>query len=444
MIGELRNIVGSDFVLDINIEGYLRDESAKGIATEPCRDVIVVKPASTEEVSGIMKVAYANRTPVYPRGGGTGLVGGAVPTKKGIVLSFERMKNIEVDEENLMCTAEAGVTLGELLTESERHDLFFPPHPGDEGAQVGGLVACNAGGSRAVKYGVMRNYVKGLEVVLADGSVLKLGGKLLKDNTGYDLMDLFIGSEGTLGLITKATLKLYPKPGSSVTLIAPFDSEDEAIGTVSRILRGGIIPLALEYVENDWIQASAEHLGLRWPCNGKAQLMMIIAESSEEATYAECERVSGLLEGKDVIMAERRQEQDDLLKVRSNIYEALKEHALDTLDVSVPPSSIGKLIEFVHSIEKEYGTRIPVYGHAADGNLHLHVMDDASEGFMDIKHRIYERALELGGAITAEHGIGKARTGDMKRFLDPGEIELMQEIKRVFDPYNIINPGTMV
>lgn len=444
MIGELRKIVGSDFVLDSNIDGYLQDESAKGVATEPCRDVIVVKPASTEEVSGIMKLAHANRTPVYPRGGGTGLVGGAVPTKKGIVLSFERMNSIEVDEENLMCTAEAGATLGELLAGSEKHNLFFPPHPGDEGAQIGGLVACNAGGSRAVKYGVMKNYVKGLEVVLADGSVLKLGGKLLKDNTGYDLMDLFIGSEGTLGMITKATLKLYPRPGSSVTLIAPFDSEEEAIGTVSRILHRGVIPLALEYVENDWIRASAEHLGLGWPCDGKAQLMMIIAENSEEATYAECEKVSGLLEGKDVIMAERRQEQEDLLKVRSNIYTALKERILDTLDVSVPPNSIGKLIEFVHSLEEEYGTSIPVYGHAADGNLHLHVMDDALERFADIKRRVYEKAVDLGGTITAEHGIGKARTGDMKKFLDKSALELMKEVKRVFDPYNIINPGTML
>ena len=444
MIGELERIVGRDFVLENNFDRYLKDESAKGVVTEPCTDIIVVKPANTIEISEIIRLAHESRIPVYPRGGGTGLVGGAVPTRKGIVLSLERMKGMDVDEKNMMCTAEAGVTLGELLSEAAKHDLFFPPHPGDEGAQVGGLVACNAGGSRAVKYGVMRNYVKGLEIVLADGSVLSLGGKLLKNNTGYDLMDLFIGSEGTLGVITKAVLKLYPRPGSSATLIIPFESEREAIEAVSVILHKDIAPLALEYVENAWVCASADHLSLKWPCEeGKAQLMLIISENSEENVYAECERINELFSGRAIYMAERREEQENILKIRSNIYTALKEHILDTLDISVPPAEIGRMIASVHSIEKEYDTVMPVYGHAADGNLHIHIMDDAEERFHELKERMYRMAHELEGVITAEHGIGKARVRDMKKFMDKKELELMKSIKRVLDPENIMNPEAL-
>jgi glycolate oxidase len=290
----------------------------------------------------------------------------------------------------------------------------------------------------------MRNYVKGLEIVLADGSVLSLGGKLLKNNTGYDLMDLFIGSEGTLGVITKAVLKLYPRPGSSATLIIPFESEREAIEAVSVILHKDIAPLALEYVENAWVCASADHLSLKWPCEeGKAQLMLIISENSEENVYAECERINELFSGRAIYMAERREEQENILKIRSNIYTALKEHILDTLDISVPPAEIGRMIASVHSIEKEYDTVMPVYGHAADGNLHIHIMDDAEERFHELKERMYRMAHELEGVITAEHGIGKARVRDMKKFMDKKELELMKSIKRMLDPENIMNPEAL-
>jgi len=258
-------------------------------------------------------------------------------------------------------------------------------------------------------------------------------------------MDLFIGSEGTLGVITKAVLKLYPKPGSSATLIIPFESAEEAIDAVSKIGKSGIIPLALEYIEYEWICASAQHLSLKWPCeNGKAQLMLIISENSEETVYAECERVDELFAGKEIYMAERREEQEDVLKIRSNIYTALKEHILDTLDLSVPPAEIGRMIELVHTIEKEYDTVMPVYGHAADGNLHIHIMDDAEERFHEIKERMYAIAHELGGVMTAEHGIGKARVRDMKKFMDKKELELMKSIKRTLDPENIMNPETLI
>jgi len=449
MLEAFEKVVGRDFVLQRSVEGYLKDESAKGAVTEPCRNIVVVKPANTKEISAIMKIAHANKVPVYPRGGGTGLVGGAVPTKEGIVLSLERMKGIEIDEDNLMCTVEPGITLGELEECVDKHSLYFPPHPGDEGAQIGGLVACNAGGSRAVKYGVMRNYVKGLEVVLADGTVLSLGGKLLKNNTGYDLMDLFIGSEGTLGIITKAVLKLYPEPGSSVTLIIPFEDRHTALSTVPKMLQGGITPLAVEYVERDLVELSAEHLGLRWPCDkGKAQLMLIVAEDKEETTYELCENIADIAQQNsslEPLIADRKQEQDEILKIRSSIYTALKEHTLDILDWAVPPSKIGNLMDCVDTIASEYGTRIPLYGHAADGNLHGHIMDDVElSKLKDIEKKIYEKAIELGGTITAEHGIGKVRRGLLTMAMDEKCMELSKAIKNALDPENILNPDCKI
>jgi glycolate oxidase len=446
MIEELRSILGEEWVVTEKekIEGYMHDECARGVIP-PASEAVVVKPASAKEIAGIMRIASANKVPVYPRGGGTGLVGGAVPTRKGIVLSLERMKGIDVDERNMMCTAEAGVTLAQLEEEVDRHDLFFPPHPGDEGAQVGGLVACNAGGSRAVKYGVMRNYVKGLEIVLADGSVLSLGGKLLKNNTGYDLMDLFIGSEGTLGVITKAVLKLYPKPGHSVTMIVPFTDRHSALAIVPEMLQRGITPLALEYVEKDTINLSAQHLSLKWPCeNGNAQLMIIAAEDSEDVVYAQCEEIAEIAQEQgalEPVIADRRHEQEEILKIRSSIYTSLQSRTLDILDISVPPSEIGTLMDDLDAIAEEYRTKIPLYGHAADGNLHAHIMDDIDASKLKVmKEEVYRKAITLGGTITAEHGIGKVRRDLLSLCLSSEEIALMNEVKRIFDPNGVLNP----
>ncbi|HID11999.1 MAG TPA: FAD-binding oxidoreductase, partial [Candidatus Latescibacteria bacterium] len=256
IVESLKKIVGDDWVITRRglMEGYLRDETAGPSCPSPVTDAILVKPASTEEVSGILKLANEKGIPVFPRGGGTGLCGGAIPTKPGIVLSMERMSRIEeIDRRNLMAIVEAGVTLGDFIEAVEKAGLFFPLHPGDEGAQLGGLIATNAGGSRAVKHGVMRNYVRGIEVVLPTGEVLSLGGKLLKNNTGYSLMDLVIGSEGTLGVITRAVIKLYPRTKIALTLIIPFTSRHDAVSVVPKILQSGITPLAIEYVERDLV-----------------------------------------------------------------------------------------------------------------------------------------------------------------------------------------------
>lgn len=448
VIRELEEIVGRDFVVSERrqIESYLFDETSTPVRPNPALGCVVVKPENSEQVSRILKLANQRRIPVYPRGGGTGLVGGAIPTKDGIIVSLERMKRIEVDKENLMAVAEAGVTLGELLKTVEEAGLSFPPHPGDEGAQVGGLVACNAGGARAVKHGVTRNFVKGVEVVLPTGEILNLGGKLLKDNMGYNLMHLIIGSEGTLGIVTKTIIRLCPKAECTLTLVLPFNSRHEALSTVPVILIKGIIPLALEYVEKETMEKSAMHLREEWNIKGKVFLIVILSGTQNEV-YDEAEKVDQICSEKgslEAYVAERRDEQEKILKIRSNIYTALKEESVDIFDTTVPPSNIGKLADEIDKIEEKYLAYIPVYGHAADGNLHAHVMKKDMSKYENIKSEIYEATINLGGVITGEHGIGKIRVKELYKFTSPKSIELMKGIKRLFDPNNILNPGNVL
>ncbi|MEM1883526.1 MAG: FAD-binding oxidoreductase, partial [Candidatus Bathyarchaeia archaeon] len=328
--GRLMEIVGREWVISERdlIEGYLYDETPEPIRPKPAEHLVLVKPGSTKEVSLILRTANEYKVPVFTVGGRTGLVGGCIPLKPGIVLSLERMNKIEIDKMNLMAVAEAGATLSDLIRAAESAGLFFPPHPGDEGAQIGGLIATNAGGVRAVKYGVMRNYVKGLEVVLPTGEILNVGGKLLKNNTGYDLMQLFIGSEGTLCVITKAVIKLFPKSRYMVTLIVPFNSRSDALGAIPEILKSGVIPLAIEYVQLREIMRAAEHLGERWLVEeGFAQLIIIIDGVRWEEVLSACDEVSRICESHNainVLVADSPREQNRILKIRSNMYTAIK------------------------------------------------------------------------------------------------------------------------
>ncbi|MEM1550801.1 MAG: FAD-binding oxidoreductase [Candidatus Bathyarchaeia archaeon] len=444
----LRKIIGEEWVVTERdlMEEYLSDETPEPIRPKAAENLILVKPGSTEEVSIILRIANESKVPVFPIGGRTGLVGGCIPTRPGIALSLERMNRIEVDKENLMAVAEAGATLRDLIRAAEQASLFFPPHPGEECAQIGGLIATNAGGVRAIKYGVTRNYVKGLEVVLPTGEILNVGGKLLKNNTGYDLMQLFIGSEGTLCIITKAIIKLFPKSRRMVTLIVPFNSRSDALKSVPEILRSGVIPLAIEYFQLKEIMKSAERLGERWPIEkGFAQLMIIIDGMSWEEVLLACEEVARACESHnaiDVLIADSPREQERVLRIRSNMYMALKHEIVDILDVAVPPSRLGDLMDAVDEIAARYGAYLPAYGHAGDGNLHIHMMRDV--GSMDlvdeIRHEIYRVAVNLGGVITGEHGIGKIRGKSLNLVLSEKHIKIIRSIKRVFDPNNILNP----
>jgi len=449
LVKELALIVGEDWITleEEKILGYLYDQTPDPMKPEPSKDVVVVKPKNAEEVSKILLVANKYRVPVFPRGGGTGLAAACMPTMSGIILSLERMNKISVDKDNLMAEAEAGATLGDLIKAADEAGLFFPLHPGDEGAHIGGLIACNAGGVRAIKTGVMRNYVKGIEVVLPTGEILILGGKLVKNNAGYDLMQLIIGSEGTLGVVTKAWIRLQPRPQASATIIIPFEDRRKALEFVPKIFQIGVFPLAIEYVEKELVDQTAKILGMSWPCKeGKYHLMLILAESSEEALLLECEKLMDLCEKVGVlepIIAERREEQANILKIRSEIYSALKNELIDILDTTVPPAKMADLIESVNKLAKKYETYIPAFGHAGDGNLHLHLMRKegwSKDDYDRLRDEIYEKTIQLGGTITGEHGIGYVRRECFKKFVDRKALELMKEIKKAFDPNNILNP----
>lgn len=451
----MKSIVGSDYVLDEidQLRDYLFDETPDSVRPEPDTDVIVVKPENVQEISEILKFANEESVPVIPRGAGTGLCGAAVPVQSSIILSMERLdKILELDEDNFTVTCEAGVTLEKLFEKlKETETLFFPPHPGDEGAQVGGLVVENAGGARAVKYGVLRNFIKGLELVLPTGEIIELGGKVVKNNTGLDLMHLMIGSEGILSIVGKVTFRLYPKPKERVTLVVPYENRHDAIETVPDMLKQGIIPLSVEYMEKELIEKSCSHTGQKWPAKeGNAYLYIIVTGQSEDEVYGQCEQIGEICQehnAVDMLIAESRREQESILEIRSNIYPALEPDSADILDVTVPPGNIGEMMDKVDEIADRFGTKIPAYGHVADGNLHPHIMKENGEKpsyLEEIKNAIYDEALALGGVITGEHGVGKTRIKNLPKAVGEKYIEVMKGIKKVFDPNNIINPGTVV
>lgn len=445
----------SDWVVtDIEqMRDYLTDETPEPVRPKFSSDVVVVKPNKTEQISEIMKFANEESFNLVPRGAGTGLCGAAVPTEPSVILSMERLDEIlEVDENNFTMTCEAGVTLEQILDELKEYEsLFFPPHPGDEGAQVGGLVVENAGGARAVKYGVLRNFVRGMKVILPTGELLKLGGKVVKNNTGLNLMQLMIGSEGILGIVTEVTLRLYPRPSESVSLLVPFEHRHTAINTVPKILQRGVIPLAIEYMERDLVERSCEHIGESWPAEkGEAYLFLIVTGNTEDNVYSQCETIDGVCknQGADrTLFADRRKDREKLLDIRSNIYTALEPDSADILDVTVPPSEIGELMDEVDRVAEKFDVYIPAYGHIGDGNLHPHIMKEDGvppSNIDEIKEEIYQIASDLGGVITGEHGIGKTRVKNLPQFMDKKRIDLIKGIKKIFDPNRIINLGTVV
>lgn len=446
----LAQIVGAKDVLRgrEKIQDYLRDETAESVRPKSANDVVVVRPASTEQVSRIMRFANENRIYVFTRGGGTGLVGGAVPTENGIVLSLERMTRVYVDRDNLMVVAEAGATLEKLVAEAENAGFSFPLHPGDESAHIGGLVATNAGGANAIRYGVMRNYVRGLEVVLASGEILELGGKLQKDNVTYDFMNLIIGSEGTLGVVTKAILRLYPKLEATATLIVPYDKRHDALDTVPKILQDGRMPVAIEYVERNLMEKTARAIGEQWPVNdGECYLLIALAETNRDQLLSESTRTAEICQKNgclEILFAEPHDEQRRIVRIRSNIYSVLKSDTWDILDVTVPPSRIGELLDSVDDIAKRYSVHLPMYGHAGDGNLHIHIMKEQGreDGFLKkARSEIYKAGARLEGVLTGEHGVGRIRLESVGDFVDEKKVDLMRRTKRVFDANNILNPG---
>lgn len=460
IVAKLEKIVGQkNLIFDPEkMEDYSHDEfSLRDVAKMP---ELVVKPGKTEEVAEILHLANEEKIPVTPRGGATGMAGGCVPFHGGIVLSLENMNRIlEVDLDNQMAVVEAGVMLSEFYEAVEEAGLFFPPHPGEESAMIGGVVATNAGGARAVKYGVIRNYVRGLEVVLPTGSVIHLGGKLMKSSTGYSLLNLIIGSEGTLGIVTKATIQLMPSPQVTRSLIIPYDELEKAIETVPLLIRKKILPLAVEFVPRDVIQITEEFLKKRWPCTqGSTHLLIILDASSEDEIDRLSEAVAEICMEKgalDVFVADSPKRQEDVLDIRSKIYEAIKAHTLEILDIVIPRAEIARHVKKVQEVSDKYNIWLPTFGHAADGNVHTHIMSARFEGgkiiplpeeewktqFEKVREELYKDCKSRGGVISGEHGIGIVKKSYLSYVLDRETIELMKGIKTQFDPQNILNPG---
>jgi len=452
-VGAANVLSDADKIVD-----YGHDEfSLKEIACDP---ELVVRPGTTEEVAAVLRIASTHGIPVTPRGGATGLCGGCVPFRGGIVLSLERMDRVlEIDADNQMAVTEAGVRLSDFAKAVEEGGLYFPPHPGDESAMMGGLVATNAGGSRAVKYGTIRNYVRGLELVTAAGEVLWLGGKLEKSSTGYNLMHLVIGSEGTLGVVTKAVLHLKAKPGIMRSLVVPFEELEPALETVPLIMKRGIVPLAVEFLEIEPIVLTEEHIRKKWPTKlGKTHLLIILDAASDEEMDRLSQAVAEVCCEKgaiDVFIADTPAKQDEVLAIRSKIYDAIKAGTVEILDIAVPRAEVAAHVRKVREIAARYGLWLPTFGHAADGNVHTHIMKARYEnGTMvpiaesewrdkadPIRREIFEDCRARGGVISGEHGIGLVKKPYLPLVFDNRQIEIMRGIKRVFDPAGIMNPG---
>lgn len=414
---------------------------------------VVVKAISTVEVSGIMKYAYEKNIPVTPRGAGTGLVGASVAMEHGILLDTSLMNRfLELDEDNLTITVEPGVLLMELAAYVEERGLFYPPDPGEKSATIGGNISTNAGGMRAVKYGVTRDYVRGLEVVLPDGKVVEFGGKVVKNSTGYAMKDLMIGSEGTLGIITKATLKILPLPKKAISLLVPFPTLEKAIGTVPLIIKSRAIPTAIEFMQREVIIDAEKYLGKKFPDNSAdAYLLLKFDGNSTEEIERDYESVARIcLEqgAVDILISDTSEREESIWKARGAFLEAIKGSTtyMDEVDVVVPRSSVNEMVEYIHGLHKEVDIRIKSFGHAGDGNLHAYILkDDLNEKEWEEKmkaamDKIYGKARELNGQVSGEHGIGYAKKSYLMESLDPATVEIMRGIKRAFDPKNILNP----
>ncbi|WP_026891329.1 FAD-binding oxidoreductase [Lacrimispora aerotolerans] len=433
---------------DIN-EEYSHDELSDTISYPD----LVVKVKSTEEVSLILKYAYENTIPVTPRGSGTGLVGASVAIEHGIMLDTSLMNHfLELDEDNLTITVEPGVLLMELAAYVEERGLFYPPDPGEKSATIGGNISTNAGGMRAVKYGVTRDYVRGLEVVLPNGKIVDFGGKVVKNSTGYAMKDLMVGSEGTLGIITKATLKILPLPKKAISLLIPFPTLEQAIGTVPLIIKSRAIPTAIEFMQREVIMDAEEYLGKKFPDNSAdAYLLLKFDGNSTEEIEKDYESVAKICieQGAiDILVSDTTEREDSIWKARGAFLEAIKGSTsfMDEVDVVVPRSSVNEMVEYIHGLYKEVNIRIKSFGHAGDGNLHAYILkDELSEEEWEEKmkaamDKIYGKARELSGQVSGEHGIGYAKKSYLMKALDPATVEIMSGIKQAFDPKNILNP----
>ncbi|QSH42137.1 FAD-binding oxidoreductase [Lentisphaerota bacterium ZTH] len=448
----LKEVCGDLYVQaaqDIN-EDFCHDELA-GVEAVP---EVMVQVESARQVAKIMKYASSRNIPVTPRGQGTGLVGGAVAIQGGILLNMCRMNRIlELDRKNMTLTVEPGVLLMDIVKEVEANGLFYAPDPGEKSATIGGNINTNAGGMRAVKYGVTRDYVRGLEAVLPSGEIIEIGGKVVKNSSGYSLKDLLVGSEGTLAIITRAVLRLLPKPNATISILAPFKDLVSAVNTVSPIIQAGVQPTALEFMQREVILAAEEFLGKKFPdTSADAYLLLTFDGATKdqvEQAYAKAAHICLEHGALDVFISNSPERNEAIWSARGAFLEGIKASTteMDECDVVVPIDKVAEFVSFTHELENDFKTRIRSFGHAGDGNLHIYVLrDDLPTGdwvqtLKDIFDKMYRKADQLGGKVSGEHGIGFAKLPYLRESSGHCKMNLLRGIKSIFDPSNILNPG---
>ena len=416
---------------------------------------IVLKPLLTEQVSSILEYCNKNNIAVTPCGARTGLSGGSLPIMGGVALSLEFFnKIIEIDERNLQATVEPGVINQVFRDEVEKKNLFYPPDPASKGSSfLGGNIAVNSGGPKALKYGVTKDYVLNLEVVLPTGEIIWTGANVLKNSTGYDLTSLMIGSEGTLGIITKIVFRLIPLPQKDISILVPFNSAVKACEAVSAVFSAGITPSALEFIERDAIDWTLKYTNIKMDIDSKVQAHLLIEVDGNnlDILFDECEKISNIMyeyESGEILLADSKDQKDRLWKMRRAVGEAVKSNSIyKEEDTVVPRAELPLLLSGVKEIGKNYGFKSVCYGHAGDGNLHINIIkgnmsdhhwdNELSKGIREI----FELTKKLGGTISGEHGIGYVQKQYLDIVFSEKEIALQKGLKNLFDPKNILNPG---
>lgn len=453
-IESFKKILGEKFVLadEESLNHYSHDE------TEDLHYLpeVVVKPRTAEEISAILKICNREKIPVTPRGAGTGLSGGALPHLGGVLLSTERMNNIlDIDERNLQVTTEPGVITEVLQLAVKEKNLFYPPDPSSRGSCfIGGNISENSGGPKAVKYGVVKDYVLNLEIVLPTGEIMWTGANVLKNATGYNLTQLIVGSEGTLGVVTKIVLRLIPLPQHDLLMLVPFNDAEKACAAVSAIFRAGYTPSAMEFMERDaleWVSKFLDNSSVNIEKDVQAHLLIEVDGNNLEVLMQEIEGIAAIIQQFDcgeILFADDAQQKAELWKMRRRVGEAVKSHSIyKEEDTVVPRAELPVLLKGVKAIGRKYGFHSVCYGHAGDGNLHVNIIkgnltDEEWNGSLKegIKE-IFYLVKELGGTLSGEHGIGLVQKEYMNIIFDETQMRLMKEIKKLFDPNNILNAG---
>ena len=456
LIKEFEDLLGKENVF--SSEADRQSYSYDSAVLPPVVPAFALRPTTTEQLGICVKKLYDYGIPMTVRGAGTNLSGGTIPdSKESVVILTNGLNRIlEINSDDLYAVVEPGVVTATFAAEVAKKNLFYPPDPGEKTATMGGNAMTNAGGMRAVRYGVTRDYVLGMEVVLASGEVINLGGKNVKTSSGYSLIDLMVGSEGTLGFLTKLTVKLIPEPKVNLSLLMPFDDLDACIGAVPAVLGCGCEPTAVEFMEREVIACAETYLGKQFPdTSADAYLLVRLDDPSAEALKPAMDQLTDLalsIGAKDVLLADTDERKESIWNARGAFLEAIKGSTpeMDECDVVVPREDIPAFVRKSVEIGRKIGVRICSFGHAGDGNLHIYACKDdladevwekAVEQVMD---ELYIAAKEMGGEVSGEHGIGHAKKGFLAERMGETQMNLMRGIKAAFDPKGILNPGKVV